>query len=100
MSGRATVAAAGALYLKTYEQEDTLVFEQRAVDDGRRREYWALMFEIRSTKDCSKARVHVEFTPASKERLRTLERFAGEGFAVRDLFLSGKKVGAILERRL
>jgi len=87
----------GALYLKTYE-EDELVFEQRAVEDGTRREYRALRFEFRSTKDASKTRVHVELTPASKERLTTLERLTAEGFVVRDLFLTGEKVGAILER--
>lgn len=95
----AQMRAKGALYLRTYE-EDTLVFEQRAVDDGRRREYKALAFEFRLTKDASKTRVHVELTPASEEGLKTLGRLTAGGFAVRDLFIMGKKVGVILERPL
>jgi hypothetical protein len=77
-----------------------LVFEQRAVDDGARYEYKALRFKFGTADDASGAHVRVEPAPTTKETLRALERFAGEGFAVRDLFLSGGRVGAILERPL
>lgn len=92
--------AKGAVYLKTYKQEAQLVFEQRAVDDGARYEYRALRFKFGKADEAAGAHVRVELAPPSKEALRAFERLVGEGFAVRDLFLSGGGVGAILERRL
>lgn len=96
----AQLQARGAVYLHTYEREDQLVFEQRSVGDGRRFEYRALRFKLVTSDDDPGARVRVELAPPSKETLRTFERLLGEGFAARDLFLSGGRVGAILERPL
>lgn len=96
----AQLQAKGAVYLKTYKKEDQLVFEHRAANDGRRREYKAMKFKFGTADDASGAHVRVELAPPSKETLRALERFVGEGFAVRDLFLSGGQVGVILERPL
>jgi hypothetical protein len=96
----AKLQASGAIYLKTYQKEDHLIFEQRAVDNGRRYEHKALKFKFDTTRDAPGAHVRVELAPPSRETLRALERFVGEGFAVRDLFLSGDRIGAILERPL
>jgi hypothetical protein len=96
----AQLQASGAIYLKTYQKEDQLIFEQRAVDDGQRYEYKALRFKFGKADDASGSHVRVELAPPSKEALGALERLVREGFAVRDLFLSGDRFGAILERPL
>jgi len=96
----AQLQASGAVYLKTYREKDQLVFEQRGVGDGARYEYKALRFKFGKADAASVTHVRVELAPPSKEALRAFEKFVGEGFAVRDLFLSGDRIGAILERPL
>lgn len=96
----AQLQAKGAAYLKTYKQDDKLVFEQGAVSDGERYEYKALRFKFSRAEGASKSHVRVELTSSSEERWAALDRLVGEGFAVRDLFFSGGQVGVVLARRL
>jgi hypothetical protein len=94
----ARLQSRGAVYLSTYEKEDKLVFEQRAADDGRRREYKVLKFEFQFEEGgTGQRKVRVDLAPSGKEALNTLDRLVKEGFAVRDLFYSDE-VSVILER--
>jgi hypothetical protein len=95
----------GAIYRTTYPngdgREDKLIFEQRVVDDGTRREYKVLKFELFDTEDAAEKKVHTDLIPASKETLKMLNRLAKEGFVVRDLFDSdSNKFDVLLERTL
>jgi hypothetical protein len=92
--------AKGAVYISTYEEEHKLIFERRLPDDGKRREYRVLKFEFRLEEDAGGNRVRIDLAAQGQEALRALRSLVREGFTVRDLFLSGKKVGAILERPL
>lgn len=102
----------GAIYRSIYpsqhEDESHLVFEQPAVDDGTRREYKVLKFEIQKKVNTIEERVSLNLTPASKETLKTLNQFVKDGFEVRNLFKSDNniykgntviyKVSVLLER--
>jgi hypothetical protein len=92
--------AKGAVYISTYEDEHKLIFERRLLDDGKRREYRVLKFEFRFEEDASGNRVRIDLAAQGQEALSALRSLVREGFTVRDLFLSGKKVSAILERPL
>ncbi len=96
----ARLQAKGAVYISTYAEEHKLIFERRLTDDGKRREYRVLKFEFRVDEDAGGDRVRIDLAAQGQEALSALRSLAREGFAVRDLFLSGKKVGAILERPL
>lgn len=90
----------GSVYISTYEEEHKLIFERRLSDDGKRREYRVLKFEFRFEEDASANRVRIDLAAQGQDALSALRSLVREGFAVRDLFLSDKKVGAILERPL
>lgn len=92
--------AKGSVYVSTYAEEHKLIFERRLPDDGKRREYRVLKFEFRFEEDASGNRVRIDLAAQGQDALSALRSMVREGFAVRDLFLSGKKVGAVLERLL
>jgi hypothetical protein len=96
----ARLQAKGAIYISTYEEENKLIFERRLSDDGRRREYRILKFELQFEEDAGGNRVRIDLGAQGQESLVALRDLVREGFAVRDLFLLGKQVGAILERPL
>jgi len=96
----ARLQAKGAVYVTTYEEENKLIFERRLSDDGKRREYRVLKFEFRVDEDSGGNRVRIDLAARGKEALSALRDLVRDGFVVRDLFLSGKQVGAILERPL
>jgi hypothetical protein len=96
----ARLQSKGAVYVTTYEEENKLIFERRLSDDGKRREYRVLMFEFRFEEDAGGKGGRIDITAQGKAALSALHDLVREGFAVRDLFLSGKRVGAILERPL
>ena len=89
----AKLQAGGAVYRMVYPDRDgdetRLVFEQKLVDDGRRREYRVLRLELQSAADSAERRVHTELAPSSKETMKAFDQLVKEGFAVRDLFISG-----------
>jgi hypothetical protein len=90
------------IYTNIAEYKFTLVFEQPAVSDGKRREYKVLGFQLQETENVEQKKVDIDLTPESKENLKTLNRLVKEGFEVRDLFdltnASASKVGILLER--
>lgn len=96
----ARLQAKGAVYISTYEEEHKLIFERRLSDDGKRREYRVLKFEFRFEEDAGVNKLRIDLAAQGQESLSALRGLVREGYAVRDLFLSGKKVGAILERPL
>jgi hypothetical protein len=102
----AQLQAQGAAYRMTYPDEEgkenNLIFEQKAVDDGTRREYKALKFEFQVVEDLNlkngtEKEVHIDLTPASKETISLMNSLVAEGFVVRDLFLTDKP-SVLLER--
>jgi hypothetical protein len=92
-----------AVYRMTYPDkngiENKLVFEQRVVDDGKRREYKVLKLDFTETENIAEKKVYVDLTQSSKETMKTLNLFVKEGFVVRDLFVSDK-VSVLLERSI
>ena len=91
----------GAVYQMTYPDkrgiENKLVFEQKVVDDGKRREYKALKFDFQDTENIAEKKVYIDLMPSSKETLNLMNKLVKEGFTVRDLFVS-KSVCVLLER--
>ena len=109
----AQAQAQGAVYLTTYPdqhgEEKNLIFEVPSVGNSARREYKILKFEIQTQQvNTAEEKVNKDFTPVSKETLKTLNQLTKEGFEARDLFISDKniydktttiyKVSALLER--
>jgi len=103
----------GAVYLTTYPnqhgEEKNLIFEVPSVSNNTRREYKSLKFEIQAQAvNSAEDKVNKDFTPVSKETLKTLNQLVKEGFEARDLFISDKniygktatiyKVSVLLER--
>lgn len=102
----------GAVYLTTYPdqhgEEKSLIFELSSVGNGTRREYKILKFEIQDTENVAEQKIYSDFTPASRETMKTLNQLGKEGFEARDLFISDKniydktttiyKVSVLLER--
>jgi hypothetical protein len=120
----------GAIYRMTYPDSDgaenTLIFEQPAVearkrreyrvlsDRGRpqrpdhdvearkRREYRVLKVEFQETENFAEQKVDIDLTPSSKETIKTLNSLVKEGFVVRDLFVSddlaARRASVLLER--
>jgi hypothetical protein len=91
----------GAVYRMTYPDgkgfETRLIFEEKAVDDGQRREYKVLKFEFQDLENAAEKKVNVDLTPSSQEVMREFNRLVKEGFVVRDLFLS-ELPSVLLER--
>lgn len=79
-----------------------LVFEQPAVDDGKRPEYRMLRFEIKHVENVEEQKEGYELTPLSKETMKTLNDLVKEGFEVRGLFYTdwygNNRFGVLLER--
>lgn len=96
----ARLQAKGAVYISTYEEEHKLIFERRLSDDGKRRDYRVLKFEFRFGEDAGGNRFRIDLAAQGKEAMQSLHDLVRKGFAVRDLFLSDKQVGVILERPL
>jgi hypothetical protein len=103
----------GAVYLTTYPdqhgEEKHLIFELPSASKSTQREYKILKFEIQAQPvNSAEDKVIKDFTPVSKETLKTLNQLTQEGFDARDLFISdnnnyGKtatiyKVSLLLER--
>src|SRR5262245_10847788 len=82
----------GAIYRMIYPNGDvferTLIFEQPASDNSKRREYKVLKIELQETENFADQRVDIDLAPSSKEKIKTLNSLVKEGFAVRDLFVS------------
>jgi hypothetical protein len=98
----AHLQASGAVYRMVYENNQgysKLIFEQKAIDDGQRREYKVLLFEFQVDVDRAAQRVSIDMTPESKETMRRINNLAKDGFVVRDLFLSDG-YNAVIERTL
>ncbi len=99
----AKLQAGGAIYRMMYPDklgtENKLIFEQRAITDGTRREYKVLKFEFQEAENAAAGKVQIEFAPLSKETLKIMNRLVKEGFTVRDLFATDK-VSVLLEREL
>lgn len=96
-------------YPDQHGEEKNLIFEVPGVGNSTRREYKILKFEIQAQPvNSAEDKVNKDFTPVSKETLKTLNRLAREGFEARDLFISDKniygkmttiyKVSVLLER--
>lgn len=96
--GLARLQAKGAVYVTAYKDENKLIFERRLSDDGKRREYRVLKFEFAFAEDAGGNRGNIAITAQGKESLGVWRDLVEEGFTVRDLFLSGRQVGAIFER--
>lgn len=81
----------GAIYKTTYPnvigKKFDIIFEQPAVNDGKRRTYKALKFVLQSVENVAEQRVEIDLAPSSKETVKTLNSLVNEGFVVRDLFL-------------
>ncbi len=96
----ARLQASGAIYRMTYPNRDgnetKLIFEQKAVDDGTRREYKVLKFEFQEMEDPATKKVLIDLTPESKETVKQMNSLVRQGFVVRDLFMSDK-VSVLLE---
>lgn len=95
----ARLQAKGAVYLRTYEKEDELIFEHRLAGDGPRREYKALKFEFSFEEVAGDTRVRINLAAPGNEAPSTLRSLVRNGFAVRDVFYA-KVPGVILERPL
>ncbi len=102
----AQLQAQGAVYRMTYPDEEgkenNLIFEQKDVDDGTRREYEVLKFGFQVVEDLNlkngrEKEVHIDLTPASKETIKLMNSSVKDGFVVRDLFLTDKP-SVLLER--
>lgn len=91
----------GAIYRTAYPNEkgteNTLIFEQKLKDDGKRSEFKVLKFEFDSKENMEEKKVYIDLTPSSKEAVKTLNKLTREGFEVRDLFYADE-VSVILER--
>ena len=102
----AKLQSEGAVYRMSYPEppniKNRLVFEQGPVVNGQQREYKVLQLGFEVVEDLKlkspNREVHIVLAKSSKEALNTL---AGEGFVVRDLFVSDfvtNKVSVLLER--
>lgn len=91
----------GAVYRTTYQTDkgtkNTLIFEQKLKDDGKRAEFRILRLKFDSKENQTEKKVYVDLSRDSQEALKTMNQLAQEGFAVRDLFYSDE-VSVILER--
>lgn len=96
----AQLQAKGATYISTYEEENKLIFERSLSDGGKRHEYKVLKFDFQFEEHAGANKVSVDFAAQGKEALTALHDLVRKGFAVRDLFVTRKQVGAILERTL
>ena len=89
----AKLQAGGATYRMIYPdgmgKETNLVFEQKQSDDGRRREYRVLRFELQSAEDRVGKKVSTDLSPSAQETMKEFDRLVKEGFVVRDLFMAG-----------
>ncbi len=89
----AKLQAGGAAFQMVYPDRDgdetKLVFEQKQVDDGQRREYRVLRLELQSAADSAEKKVRTDLAPSSKETMKVFDQLAKEGFNVRALFISG-----------
>jgi len=102
----ASLQDGGAIYRMIYPNGDvferTLIFEQPASDNSKRREYKVLKIELQETENFADQRVDIDLAPSSKEKIKTLNSLVKEGFAVRDLFVSDTdlayKASVLLER--
>ena len=88
----AKLQESGAVYRMTYPDgqgdKNKLIFEQTQGGDGKRREYRVLRFELQSVENAPAKKVTYALAPSSKDTMKLLNQLAGEGFAVRDLFIS------------
>lgn len=82
----AKLQAGGAIYRMVYPDHDgdetKLVFEQKQVDDGQRREYRVLRLEFQSAADSAKKKVQTDLAPSSKETMKVFDELVKEGFFV------------------
>ncbi|MCM3874735.1 MAG: hypothetical protein ND895_28915 [Pyrinomonadaceae bacterium] len=79
----ASLQASGARYRVIYADNQgytNLIFEQRAPDDGKRYEYKVLTFTFQVDVDAAAQRVSIDLDPASKEKMKTLNSLAKDGF--------------------
>lgn len=106
----ARIQASAAVFRLVYRDPyngNQLVFERQAKGSARSVEYKALrltfqLLERPSLKDVGRVPIRVDLTPESKETVKLINNLAGEGFAVRGLFVSNimgsRNVGVLLER--
>jgi len=99
----AKLQESGASYRMTYPNrqgdKEKLIFEQRLIDNGERREYKVLKFQFQETENAAQNKVQIDLTPVSKETVKLMNSLVAKGFIVRDLFVSDK-VSVLLERTL
>jgi hypothetical protein len=97
----AELEAQGAAYRMTYPNKDgvdnELIFELRANNHDRRREYKVLKLELQEVEAPGGKKVRIDLSLSSKETVKTLNTLTRDGFMVRDLFVSNK-VSVLLER--
>ncbi|HVG30047.1 MAG TPA: hypothetical protein VM864_10140 [Pyrinomonadaceae bacterium] len=95
----AKLQARGAVYRMVYTkyEENILVFELKGAGDGGRREYQTLQFEFQVGLDAAGKELIIDLAPQSRETISTLNGLAGEGFEVRDMFVS-PHASVLLER--
>lgn len=86
-----------AAYPNEKGTRNTLIFEQNLDGKGQQSEFKLLTFEFNSVESLIGPKVYRDLTPGSKEAVKTMNKLAGEGFVVRDLFYTGK-VSVIMER--
>lgn len=85
-------------YPNQHGVENTLIFEQKIKDEGKRAEFKILKFEFDETENKIEKKVYTDLKPSSKESVKTMNKLVKEGFKIRGLFYSSD-VFVILERR-
>lgn len=92
----------GAIYKTTYPDDkgvkNTLIFEQKLKDDGKRSEFKVLKLEFDYRENKAEYKVYVDLKPESKEAVKKMNELVKEGFEARDLF-DADGISIILERR-
>lgn len=106
----ARIQASGATFRLVYRDPyggNQLVFERQTSLSSRGAEYRSLSLSFQlsdpqTLKDSGNVNARLELTPEAKETIELINNLAGEGFVVRDLFVSkltgSKYVGVLLER--